>query len=211
MQLIQATEAHIAGYADEYCDLIYATGAPSFDYQFPNRDLFNHVVRASWQTAGSLFAYDATTLALDGDELLGIAVGFPATEYEPRKKALAPVWSQLVESNAVLNEKLAEIAVRGYQCSYLTAAIPSRVYFLHALAVKTSQRGKGIGVKLVRHALAKAAQAKLRALHLDVLSDNPAVDFYTALGMHCLVETTAPVPLQHGVPMHMRMAVDVAG
>ena len=210
MQIIQATAAHTARYVDEFVDLIHATGAPSFDYQFESRDLFDHVVNASWRTGGTLFAYDATTLALDGDELLGIEVGFQAPEYEQRKKALAPLWSPLIESGAVSAEKLAEIAARTYQCSYLNAAIPSHVYFIHALAVKASQRGKGIGAKLVHNALAKAAQAKLRALHLDVLSDNPAVGFYTSLGMQCLVESTAPVPLQYGVPMQMRMAVNVA-
>ena len=59
-----------------------------------------------------------------------------------------------------------------------------------------------------RNAVEKGKDAGLRALHLDVLSANSAVDFYRALGFQCLVESTAPVPLQHGIAMEMRMAID---
>lgn len=210
MEIIQASEAHTARYADEFADLMHATGAVTYDYQFGDRGLFNQIVDASWRTPGTLFAYDATTLALDGDELLGIEVGFHAPEFAQRKKALAQLWPALIEAGAVSREKLRQIAERTYQCSYLNAAIPSNVYYIHALAVKASHRGKGIGVKLLQHAIEQGKQADLRALHLDVLSDNPAVAFYRALGLQCLVESTAPIPLQHGIPMEMRLAIDFA-
>lgn len=210
MEIIQASEAHTARHADEFADLMHATGAVTYDYQFGDRRLFDQIVNASWRTPSTLFAYDATTLALDGDELLGIEVGFHAPEFAQRKKALAQLWPALIEAGEVSREKLRQIAERTYQCSYLNAAIPSNVYYIHALAVKESHRGKGIGVKLLHHAIEKAKKADLRALHLDVLSDNPAVAFYRALGLQCLVESTAPIPLQHGIPMEMRMAIDFA-
>ena len=206
--LVQATEAHTTRYADEFADLMHATGPVTYDYQFDGRELFDQIVNASWRTPGTLFAYDGTTLALDDDELLGIEVGFHAPEFEQRKKALASLWPALIEAGDVSAEKLALIADRTYQCSYLNAAIPARVYYIHALAVKESQRGKGIGAKLLQNAIDKAKLAGLRALHLDVLSDNAAVAFYRSLGFDCLVETTTPVPLRHGVPMEMRMAID---
>jgi len=208
MEIIQATEKHTARYADEFADLMHATGPVTYDYQFDGRELFDQIVSASWRTAGTLFAYDGTTLALEGDELLGIEVGFHAPEFEQRKKALAPLWPALTEGGHISAEKLRLIGERTYQCSYLNAAIPSSVYYIHALAVKESHQGKGIGAKLVMNAIAKGKKARLRALHLDVLSDNPAVEFYRSLGLQCLVESTAPIPLQHGVPMEMRMAID---
>ena len=209
MEIVQATEAHTERYADEFADLLYATGPVTYEYQFDGRDLCDQVVKASWVTPGTLFAYDGTTLALDGDELLGIEVGFHAPEFGPRKKALAPLWPALIEAGEVSDERLARIAEHTYQCSYLNVAIPSSVYYIHALAVKESQRRRGIGVKLMQNAIEKGTRAGLRALHLDVLSDNPAVEFYRSLGMECLVETTAPVPLQHGIPMEMRMALNL--
>ncbi|HJP36883.1 MAG TPA: GNAT family N-acetyltransferase [Gammaproteobacteria bacterium] len=208
MEIVQATAAHAARHAGEFADLMHATGPVTYDYQFDGRDLFDQIVDASWRTPGTLFAYDGTMLALDGEELLGIEVGFHAPQFEQRKKALASLWPALIEAGKVSTEQLTRIAERTYQCSYLNAAIPSSVYYIHALAVKDAYRGKGIGAKLVRNAIDNGKEAGLRALHLDVLSDNPAVEFYRALGMRCLVESTAPVPLQHGVPMEMRMAID---
>jgi GNAT superfamily N-acetyltransferase len=208
MEIVQAAEGHIACFANEVADLMHVTGPVTYDYQFDGRKLFDKVFDASWRTPGTLFAYDGTTLALEGGELLGIEVGFHAPEFAQRKKALGPLWPALIEAGEVATDELARIAERTYQCSYLNAAIPKNVYYIHALAVKEAHRGKGVGGKLVRYAIYKGKQAGLRGLHLDVLSDNPAVEFYRTLGMQCLVESTAPVPFQNGVPMEMRMAID---
>ena len=208
MQITRATEAHVPRYADEFAELIHATGPVTYDYQFVRRELFDRVVKASWRTPGTLFAYDKTTLALDGDELLGMAVAFRGPEFIQRRKALPPLWSPLIEAGELQPEELAEIARRTYLCSYLNAVIPSGVYYIHALAVKETQRGKGIGAKLLHHAIDEGKQAGLRGLHLDVLSDNPAVEFYRGMGFECLVETVAPVALDYGVPMEMRMAIE---
>ena len=121
---------------------------------------------------------------------------------------MPPLWQPLIDAGKIQPDELAEIGRRTYHSSYLNAAIPSVVYYIHALAVEPTQRGRGIGAKLLRHAIKKGKQAGLRGLHLDVLSDNPAVNFYRAMGFECLVETVAPVPLENGVPMEMRMAMN---
>ncbi|MFT4562223.1 MAG: GNAT superfamily N-acetyltransferase [Gammaproteobacteria bacterium] len=208
MEIVQATTAHLDMFANQFADLMHATGPVTYDYQFNGRELFNHIVDASWREAGTLFAYDGTTLALEGNELVGIEVGFHGPEFAQRKKALGAIWPPLIERGVVASEDLKAIAERTFQCGFLNAAIPSSVYYIHALAVNPKQHGKGIGRQLVANAVANAKQAGLRGLHLDVLSDNPAVEFYRALGMQCLVESTAPIPLQHGVPMEMRMAIN---
>lgn len=206
MELIQATAEHVELYLPDIADLMHATGPVTYDYQFNGRHLFDLMINASWPTADTLFGYDCFTLALEDDELLGVEVGFPGPEFEARKKALAPLWSPLIESGQATREQLANIAERTYLASYLNVAIPKRVYYIHALAVKETYRGRGVGWALVEAAIVRATAAGLRGLHLDVLSDNPAVDFYRALGMTCLAETTAPGPQAHGVPMEMRMA-----
>jgi ribosomal protein S18 acetylase RimI-like enzyme len=208
MEIVQASKAHILQYADAFADLMHATGPTTYNYQFDGREFFDQMVNLSWRTRGTLFAYDATTLVLENGRLIGIEVGFRGTEFAERKKALGPLWPELIDAGDVTSEKLALIAERTYQCSYLNAAIPKNVYYIHALAVGESHRGQGIGAKLVRNAVEKGKGAGLRALHLDVLSANSAVDFYRALGFQCLVESTAPVPLQHGIAMEMRMAID---
>jgi len=46
-------------------------------------------------------------------------------------------------------------------------------------------------------------------LQLDVLSDNPAVNFYQSMGLSLLVESRAPIPQQHGVPPEWRMGISL--
>ena len=209
MQIVQANDEHVSVFAKEYADLMHSTGAVTYDYQFGSRELFELIVNSLWQTPGTLFGFDVTTLTLDEGELLRIEVGFHAPGFEQRKKALGVLWAPLIEQERVSIATLKQIAKRTYQCSYLNAAIPASVYYIHALAVKPSHQGRGIGAKLVANAIENGRRAGLRALHLDVLSDNPAVNFYRTLGMGCLVESTATVPQQFGVPMEMRMAIDI--
>lgn len=47
----------------------------------------------------------------------------------------------------------------------------------------------------------------MSGLQLDVLSDNPAVDFDAASGLEVLVESRAPIPFSHGVPVELRMGI----
>jgi len=209
VKIIHASQVNFSQYTDAFADLMHATGPVTYDYQFNGRALFDHIVKLSWRMPGTLFAYDGTTLALEGDKLVGIEVGFHGPEFATRKKALGALWPEIIEAGHVTTEELGLIAERTFQCSYLNAAIPKNVYYTHALSVDETRRGKGIGAKLIRNALAEGRRASLRALHLDVLSDNPAVDFYKALDFQCLVESTAPIPLQHGIPMEMRMSIDL--
>lgn len=208
MNLIKASREHVIKFAGDIADLMHATGATTYNYQFNDRELFDLMIGASWPTAGTLFGFDGFTLALDGDKLLGVEVGFPGPEFDARKKALAPLWSPLLESGEITRQELAAIADRTYLASYLNVNIPNRVYYIHALAVKEKYRGRGIGAMLIKDAIRRAKALELRGLHLDVLSDNPAVEFYRVLGMNCLAETSAPGPKAYGVPMEMRMALD---
>lgn len=208
MEIVQATEEHLDRYADQFTDLVWATGPASYGYQFDGRELFDLMVKAAWRVPGTLYSYDCTMLALDGDDLLGLELGFLGPELAPRKKALGGLWGPMIESGEVMMDRLSLLAERAYQCKYLNAVIPSSVYYICALAVEEPLRGTGIGTKLVRHAIERSKGAGLRGLHLDVLSDAAAVGFYRSLGMHCLAQVVAPIPHEHGVPMEMRMALD---
>jgi ribosomal protein S18 acetylase RimI-like enzyme len=207
MEIVKATQAHVAAYADQIGDLFHATGPASYDYQFGERSLFDKLINASWSEPETLFAFDETTLALQGDELLGIEVGFQGSDFEARKKALTPLWVQMFDTGEVKPEDLTGLGKRAYQCSFLNPSIPQDVYYIHALSVKEQHRGKQIGAKLLLNAMEEAKRADFQGLHLDVLSDNPAVNFYQSMGLECLVESTAPVPLKNGVPAELRMAI----
>ena len=57
------------------------------------------------------------------------------------------------------------------------------------------------------NAMRTAREAGFSQLHLDVLSDNPAVNFYRSMGLEVLAETRAPKPEAGGVPPEYRMGM----
>ena len=210
MRIVESTEALARAHAGQVPGLIHATGPASYDYQFGSRAVFDPLVRASWMTAGTLFANDAATLALDGDDLLGLEIGFTTPGFTERASALGPVWPTIQEY-ANLSEAdqalLAGLGRRVRECSWLNPIVPSDVYYVFALSVWPEHRGEGIGAALLRNALERARDLGATGLQLDVLSDNPAVDFYRAHGLEVLVESTAPIPHANGVPTELRMGV----
>ena len=209
MEIVQATSAHVDQFIDDLPELVHSTGPSAYDYQFIRREYLDPIVRASWAAEGTLFGFDGTRLAVEGDELLGMEIGWPGPEFDLRKKSLARLWGEFIEDGTVLQDDLVEMGKRSYLASYLNAAIPKPVHYIHALAVKPEHRGNGIGAALVGHAMQIGKDAGRRGLHLDVLSDNPAVEFYRAMGVQCLAETRAPIPFEHGCPVEMRMAIDL--
>ena len=64
-------------------------------------------------------------------------------------------------------------------------------------------------MQLLSRAMNTARTAGFKKLQLDVLSDNPAVNFYQSMGLELLVESRAPKPQEHGVPPEWRMGIDL--
>ena len=209
MEIVTVDREQAAQFADEVVELAHNTGPASYDYQFGSRPVFDRLVGDSWLAAGTLFGYDETTLALDGDDVLGIEIGFAGPEFERRKKMLRPLWPPIIEDGVATADDLAELGQRTYLASYLNAVIPASAYYIHALSVRPDLHGQGIGAALMKDAIERAADEGYRVVHLDVLSDNPAVKFYEAFGFEVLAQTVAPIPHNHGVPMEQRMSLDL--
>ena len=209
MEIVTVDRDRAAQFTDGVVELAHNTGPSTYDYQFSSRPVFDRLVGDSWLTAGTLFGYDETTLALDGDDLLGIEIGFAGPEFERRKKTLRPLWPPVIEDGIVTADELAEIGRRSYLASYLNVVIPASAYYVHALSVRPDLHGQGIGAALMKDAIERAADEGYRVVHLDVLSDNPAVKFYEAFGFEVLAQTVAPIPHSHGVPMEQRMSLDL--
>lgn len=209
MKIVAANAELAERYADEIPALVYATGPSSYDYHFQDRDLFDELVRRSWRTPGTLFAWDSTRLALEDETLLGIEIGFEGLEYRPRQTALGNLWPKLLESGFVDEAALARLITRSDRASWLNPVTRPGVWYVHALSVKPEARGKRLGAALLESAMVLGRQAAFRALELDVLSDNPAVEFYRAMGLELLVESRAPDPEAHGVPPEWRMSISL--
>jgi GNAT superfamily N-acetyltransferase len=60
---------------------------------------------------------------------------------------------------------------------------PPDAFYVHKLAVRRDQAGRGIGAAIVEWANAEAAEAGRQFLRLDCLADNPGIrDYYEDLG-----------------------------
>ena len=208
IQLSKASPDDAARFAPLIPGLIRDTGPVSYGYQFGDGGLLERMVAASWNTPDTLFAASATTVVTDGDELLGLELGFAGPNFYVFKDNLVSLARDLIVQGVVSFEELKGLAERAEQASYLNAHVPEDVYYLHALSTPERHRGKGIGRQLLRAAIARAKADGYRELQLDVLADNPAVGFYQANGLRILSETRSPdLSRDHGFPSEYRMAV----
>ncbi len=207
MKLIRADATLAKQYENEIPELAYSTGPISYDYHLGRRDLFDEMVRRSWLTPGTLFGSDRATLALEGDDLLGVEIGFHGPEFRERIEALTPLWGGLIEEGLTNEEELHAVLERSELASWLNPVLYPQVYLIHALAVKPEHQGKKVGVALMDNAKSRARQVGCGKLQLDVLSDNPAVHFYRSQGLELLVESRAPKPAEFGVPTEYRMGI----
>lgn len=203
-----------AGTADQAAaipDLVWSTGPASYAYIFGGRALFDAFIAESWRTPDTYFAHTEATVALHGGAVVGLELGSVGTRNHETKANLAAVSMALVERGVVTPADLAPVLARADKASWLNPFVPPTAYYVLALAVAPDLRGTGLGARLLAHAAARGRSAGCRELHLDVLSDNPAVAFYRARGLVTVAETVAPEPLAHGVPMEMRMVTTLDG
>ncbi len=207
MEIIAATEDVREQYAHEIPELVWSTGPVSYEYHFADRQLFDAIVLGSWLCDGSLFAADATSMAIVDGQLAGIEIGMPGPEYRTRQNGLGPVWQELVANERINPDDIAGVLTRSEHASWLNPVIHDDTYYIHALAVKPEFRGKRLGYHLINNAVTHAREQGFAKLQLDVLSDNPAVDFYRAVGLELLAETRAPDPSAFGVPPEYRMGM----
>lgn len=207
MQIAAAIKELEDKFSDEVPELVWATGAISYEYHFSSRDLFDALVQGSWHKNGTLFAADTTKFAIENGELMGLVIGMPGTEFKSRQSTLGPVWQRLVEKNQVNAQDIAGVVQRSEDASWLNPAIHANTYYIHAISVKTRFRGKRVGYHLMENAISTAREKGFHQLQLDVFSDNAAVDFYRAIGLEVLAETPAPKPSAFGVPPEYRMGM----
>lgn len=211
LKILEAALNEMEKVAPHIPDLIYATGPVSYGYQFgDDRMVFNALVAASWRTADTLFATANSRVALLDEEFAGIEIGFRGSDFYSLKANLAVAAAPLIASGQVPHDLLQGVIERADKASYLNAHVPDDVYYLHALSVFERFRGAGVGAGLLDDAKNRARAAGYRELQLDVLADNPAVDFYFAQGLRIVVETISPeLTRDHGFPSELRMAVSL--
>jgi ribosomal protein S18 acetylase RimI-like enzyme len=193
-------------------ELVWSTGPTSYTYIFGDRRRFDGFVGRAWQTAESYFGHTEATVALRDGEIVGLEIGFDGARNYRTRGNLTAVAASLLDDGSLTPDELGAVLERADQASYLNPFVPDTAYYVLALAVIPELRGTGIGDRLLANAMERGRRLGCRTLHLDVLSDNPAVGFYRAHGLVTKAETIAPEPCRaHGVPMEMRMVLPLQG
>lgn len=198
--------AEVAAMRPTAVDLLFATAPSLYGYQFGHdRKLFNVLVGAAWEQKDNLFSHSATTLALDGDELIGLIIGCYGRDFQPYARALNELWGQMVARGEVSADLMSVLERNAPHCSYLTPKVPDSAFYVLGLSVLPGYQRHGVGVRLLHLLTSRVAEDGAASMHLDVVSDNPAVRFYSAMGLECVAETRSPEAHRNGVPMMMRM------
>ena len=194
---------------DEIPDLVFATGPAGYTYMYSqSREFFDAFVRKSWVTPKSYFAYTNTTVACTEDGVIGMEIGFSGADWYGFKKAGADIVRSLIENGQATLEQARHLGVAAYKNYFQLPYVPPDAYYILAIANKLEARGQGIGKLLLENAFLQAKESEYRTLHLDVYSDNPAVQFYEGMGMTCMAETSCPeLHRDHGIPMEKRMVI----
>lgn len=114
----------------------------------------------------------------------------------------------MIEDGQVSQNYLKEVLTNSDHASLLNPLVRVDVYYTHALSVSREARGKKVGMQLLSQAMLRAKESGYRGLQLDVLSDNPAVNFYESMGLELLVESLALKPYASGVLAEYRMGIN---
>jgi len=207
MELLAATGELIEEHSKDIPELVWSTGPISYEYHFGDRMLFDAVVLESWKKPGTLFAADATTLAFHNNELAGIVIAMPGPEFRSRGAALGSSWKAIVTEGSYTMKDVEGVLKRSDCASWMNPVIHADTYYVHAIAVKPEFRGKRVGYLLIEHAINTGREGGYKKFQLDVLSDNPAVEFYRAVGLEVLAETRTPEPCAFGIPPELRMGM----
>lgn len=127
-----------------------------------------------------------------GDRLAGMTLAFAGDEFYTRKQRLVDATAPMIAEMGLDADSLLDLIQRAEKASYLNAHVPSHAYYLLAIAVTREFRGRAIGATLLERVIDKARKGGFAQVQLDVLADNPAVDFYLAFGFRVLVEIRSP-------------------
>ena len=215
MEIVPATQQLVEVHQQGIADLVHQTGPVPYDYQFGNKCLLDRIVKGSLPVEKTLFGFDGLMLAIEGDAmegdaLVGILFSFKGPEFMERKKGLTQVMVDMVSDKTISIEEVKGLSERSGHAQWLNPVIRKNTYYIHAVAVTAESRGKKFGVELIQHAMSMGREQGCKGLELDVMSDNPAVNFYQSQGLEILAETTAPKPRDYGVPPEYRMGTTLS-
>jgi ribosomal protein S18 acetylase RimI-like enzyme len=165
--------------ADAAAALIYETAQSLGDYLFGQTGPAGtiQVFSILFRQKGHLFSYELTTLAVAGEEVVGLAQSLPA----------ADIWKADVGMVLACFKCFGlRATIRGIRRSYPLAFEPDAKpgeFYVGTLAVAPAHRNRGIGLALLRDAERQARERGFSVCSLSVMLHNAdALRFYRRAG-----------------------------
>lgn len=206
IEIVKAAGEQIAAAAPHIPDLVRATGPLSYDYIFGGRQLYDPFIAAAWEAPGNFFSHEQSVLAYEDGVFRGVLISHDGPDHYRLKDAVWPVAMGLIGKEGVSAADIAGLAERAEIASFMNPHVPEDCSYIIVVSVPEAARGRGAGRRLIEHEIARAKDRGLSRVHLDVMSDNPAVGLYRAMGFEPMAETVTPVPCrEHGLAMELRM------
>ncbi len=165
--------------ADPAADLIYETALTLGNYVFgqTGRAGTVRVLAILFREKGHLFSYQFSTLAVMGEEVVGIAQSYPADELWKAGARLVRACAKCFGLGAAIR-----MAWRSYPLAFEPDAKPGEFY-VGTLAVDPTHRNRGIGRALLMDAERQARKRGLPVCSLSVMLHNAdALRFYKRAG-----------------------------
>lgn len=206
IEIVKAAGPRIAEAARHIPGLVRATGPKSYDYIFGGQRLYEPFIAAAWEAPGNFFSHEQSVLAYEDGIFRGVLISHDGPEHYRLKDAVWPVAVGLVGQHGVTEADIGGLAARAEIASFMNPHVPEDCSYIIVVSVPEATRGRGVGRKLIEHEIARAREKGFSRLHLDVMSDNPAVGLYRAMGFEPMAETVTPIPCrEHGLAMELRM------
>jgi GNAT superfamily N-acetyltransferase len=163
--------------------LIRSTDPAHYDRLFDGNAL--QALQQGWEGTTGIYSHRHASVLLCKGEIIGLELGFPS-------RYIADLERETLAGLAGLP------ALRHALAWKAQPVVQPSSYYLHALAVAASFRGKGTGSLLLETAIMRAKAAAQRAIVLDAVAHARCIPFYERHGLR-VISRTMMEPLSGGV------------
>lgn len=206
VEIVKASGGHAAEAASYIPSLVRATGPLSYDYIFGGQRLYEPFIAAAWEAPENFFSHQQSALAYEDGTFRGLLISHDGPDHYRLKDAVWPIATGLIGKHGVTEADIGGLAERAEIASFMNPHVPEDCSYILVVSVPEAARGRGAGRALIEQEIERARTKGFSRVHLDVMSDNPAVGLYTAMGFEPMAETVTPIPCRkHGLAMELRM------
>jgi len=179
-------------------ELIYDTDQSLLPLMFGGRATGIERLRCLVQAGSNTFGYEYVYVAIDGGEVVGIAIGATGAEYTKADEEGFGVYYRCIGWVGSLRLSAAWLAVR----NVLTKRLGADDFYISVLCVDSKRRGSGVGGFILENIARTARDQGCNRLVLDVSFENEgARRLYERLGFVSMKKKRL-IPLWDGAGAH---------